>query len=65
MSTSQASGPRPEIRRDVDNIPLNLLNSEYNKFIKAHERSEALEGKSVGLSVPEYIDRRGKGKFLS
>lgn len=61
--TFQPFAPRPEIRRDVDNIAWNFLNSEANFFVKAHKCLEALEAKSAGLLIPEYISRRGRGKF--
>lgn len=59
------SSPWPEIRRDVDDITWNLLNNKEKKFAKGHERSETLETRSAWLSVPEYIGRCGRGKFLS
>lgn len=60
MTTSQPSASRLEIRRDVDDIAWNLLNSEENKFVKAHEQSEALEAKSAGLPVLKSLVDVGK-----
>lgn len=33
--------------------------------MKAHERLEDFEARSVGLPVPEYISQRGRRKFPS